>query len=277
MLFGKIDIDLVLAGFYAQLKPATRDVLHVISAVANFNTGEFFHSEESLGTLAGCSSRTVRRALHELLHPPWLENHEQSGTPGIISVARVRPGRPTIYVYNFLARAEDRGGYSTDDPRPKWDPEFIPPPSMTYPADTDVLTPRTPMSTKQEPPNEDLFTTTAADRVAKSLITRLRDKYDDRLIDVVLFAMKSMNGEVENANAYFHACVKNGWIPTSKKAKQKKAAREREEAARIRREEERRIEEKMRAEIEHEMENPEIQARIQAEIEKANRILGIQE
>lgn len=247
MLFGKIDIDLVLAGFYAQLKPATRDVLHVISAIANFKTGKFFHPEASIGSLAGCSDRSVRRAFQELLHPPWLPtDHEQQGMRGIISITEVRPGRPTVYVYNFLADAEDRGGYSTDDPRAAWDPEFLPPPPMSTPADTCVQTPRPPMSTKQE--QQSLFKTTAADCLPKSLIIRMRQKYGDKIVDVVFSAMKAMNGEVKNPPGYFTACCKNGWIPSSKEARQREKKQAREEADRLRQEESKRERQKLEQE-----------------------------
>jgi len=273
MLFGKIDIDLVLAGFYAQLKPATRIILHVISAIANFNTGEFYHSARSIGEMAGYHERTVKSAFRELLHPPWLEeNHEQKGMRGIISVGRRRPGRPTVYVYNFLASAEDRGGYSTDDPRPAWDPEFLPPSPRSPAGDPQITPPMIPRSREQERQNENLFTTTAADCLPKSLITRMRHRYGDKIVDVVVAAMQGMNGEVKNPPGYFTACCKNGWIPSSKEARERQEKQARDKARAKRQEQDRQEHEKMLQDFEGS--NPSVAER---EIAKINQILSIQE
>ena len=272
MLFGKIDIDLVLGGFYAELKPATRIILHVISATANFKTGEFYHSARSLATLAGYSTPTAERSLRELLHPPWLpDDHEQRGMLGIISIGTTRPGRPTVYIYNFLASAEDRGGYSTEDPRPEWDPEFLPPSPLIDPSITHDGTPPSPMMDKQDPPNESLFTTTAFDCLPGSLITKMRQTYGQKIVDVVISAMKGMNGEIKNPPGYFTACCKNGWVPTSKAARKQKKKQARHQAIAKSQQESRQKHDQMIRDFEES--DPHVAAR---EIAKANRILGIQ-
>ena len=262
--FGKTDIDFITSGRFAQLENATKAVYHVITGIVSFRTGQFFHSAATIADLAGYSVGSAERALHELL--------EQK----VISVVLQRPGLTTLYSYNFVADGADRGGYSTIDPRPIPD-AAQPPPSPTMEPSL-VHEGGRPSHMRDE---QDLFneirTTTAADRISSSLIQRLISKYGENRVKPVVVAMKSMNGEVLDADAYFCSAVTRGYIPTSKKAKQAEKVAARKEAARKRREEEKQEYQKRTAEFKRETQNPEIQARIQAEIEKANRLLGIQE
>lgn len=274
MLYGKIDVELVIGGRFASLQPATKATLHVISAIASFKTGHFFHSCTTIAKLAGISTRSAQRALVELLE------HK------IISIVLQRPGETTVYRYNFVASGDDRGGYSTYDTRPIPDaseptlflkevpvfaqPHFEPTTPMSAPSDTHVVGPTTPMSYKQTLLNEVINNnTTSADRISKSLIAKMRTEYGDRVVDVVIASMRNMNGEVKDPDAYFASAVRNGYIPTSKKAKQRQEAAARNKAqnrqlAEIRAERE-------RWERELEQSDPDIAAH---EIEKIQKLLG---
>lgn len=237
--FGKTDIDFITSGRFAMLENATKAVYHVITGLVSFRTGQFFHSAGYIADLAGYSTRTAERALAELL-----EEH-------VISIVLQRPGETTVYQYNFVADGADRGGYSTIDPRPipnaaeppplltreiplpiQLHPE--PPTRMSQPPDTGGGGLPTRVADKQELFNE-IETTTAADRISESLIAKMRAKYGNETVDAVVFSMKSMNGEVKNADAYFATAIRQGFIPTSKKVRDAQS-----EQARQRREEKRR-------------------------------------
>jgi len=258
--FGKTDIDFITSGRFAGLENATKAVYHVITGIVSFRTGQFFHSAATIADLAGYSVGSAERALRELLEEK------------VISVAMYRPGQTTVYRYNFVADGADRGGYSTIDPRPIPNAAQPPPSSMTQPSLTHEGGP--PSRTRDE---QDLFnkikTTTAADRISSSLITKMISTFGEKRVRPVVVAMSSMNGEVKDANAYFRVCCERGWIPTSSKARKKAQEQERRKAAQDRREEERLKREAKEEQFRRESEDPEAQARIKAEIDKISAIL----
>jgi len=273
--FGKTDINFIISGRFATLENATKAVYHVITGLVSFHNGQFFHSAPSIAELAGYSVGSAERALRELLDEK------------VISVVLRRPGETTVYQYNFVADGADRGGYSDIDPRPIpraaqpppiWTPEAPPtaqpdpqpPSSMTQPSLTHEGGPPSPMRDKQELFNE-IRTTTAADRISSSLIQKLKSKYGEDRVNPVVVAMQSMNGEVKNANAYFHSAVTQGYTPTSKKFRKEQKKREREKAIDERQEQRKQEFDKMVRDFEES--DP---AAIEQEIAKANRILGIE-
>ena len=91
---------------------------------------------------------------------------------------------------------------------------------------------------------------TAASRIDMDIIKQMSERYDAEIIQKVITAMEYMDGEVENADAYFTRCVSKGWIPTSKKMKAVRKAHERKKLL----EKERHVYEQKRDEMEREME-----------------------
>jgi cytochrome oxidase assembly protein ShyY1 len=96
----------------------------------------------------------------------------------------------------------------------------------------------------------------------------MTERFGAKRVLSVVVSMRSMDGEVKNANAYFRTCVTKGWIPTSEKARKKLEEQKRKAAAiegRMQREKER---QEWESQAEREAADPDIQARIQAEMAK---------
>lgn len=246
-----IDYHHIWSGNFAKLKPSSKILLHVISGICNGITGEFFHSVETLAHLAGISQRSVQYALHEL----------QSQDPPIIS-REPRPGHsdekvhlPTLRFTQNAFSGQERG--ATDAPGAATD----------APEGCNHFTPL-----NNNPNNKDLKTT-AAHRIAPALIAAMTEQYGASIVQKVVVAMRSMDGEVENANAYFRRCCQRGWIPTSSKAKKKAQDEERKKAAQDRREERRQEQERREEQFRRESQDPEVQARIKLEMDKIFALL----
>lgn len=233
-----VDFHFVWSGKYANLKDPTKILLYVIAAVCNHQTGEFYHSVPTLAHLAGISERSTRYALQELeqYDPPIVSQEPQDGKPSI------KTHLPTAA---FNRPAPHAGG---------------PAPHAGVPLQEMQGNNRG--TTTEE-------TTTAADRISLSLIRAMTDLYGAEAVSRVVVAMKSMNGEVKNANAYFRVCCEKNWIPTNKKARQREEKLRREEARR--RQQEQQQEEFDRMVREREEADPEVARR---EMEKIMAILS---
>ena len=257
MVFGKTDINFVIGGEFSKLDNATKAIYHVVTAIASFANGQFFHSADQIADLAGYSHNSVDRALAQLLERK------------VISVVLQRPGETTLYAYNFVADGADRGGHSTIDPRPIPHAAQPPPSPMSQGRPMHESPPDPPMSREQDLFNE-MRTTTAADRISSSLITRMISRFGENRVQPVVVAMRSMDGEVKDANAYFCSAVTKGYVPTSKSARGKEEKKRKDEARASRQEEFRQEYDQMVREYE---ESDPIE--VQREIAKANRLLGI--
>jgi hypothetical protein len=235
-----VDHHFIWSGKYAKLKPSSRILLHVITGVCNHQTGEFYHSVETLAHLSGISERATRYALREL----------ESQKPPIIS-SEPRAKQADRKVHLPTARFTDQAKGANDS---------------TMGANIDTR------RGQQMPPNnrkqQQTKTTTAADRISPSLIAELSEIYGAKAVLGVVVSMRSMDGEVKNANAYFRTCVTKGWIPTSAKARKKQKELERKRAAERRREEREKERRDLEARIAREAADPQAQKRIQTEMDK---------
>jgi hypothetical protein len=251
-----IDYTFIWSGKFAQLKPSSRILLHVITAVCNDKTGEFYHGVETLAHLSGLSERATRYALREL------ESHD----PPIIS-AQLRPGKPDLKVHLPTVRHCHQRG-ATDAP-----PVLRGATDAPRGANNDTRGGQQ-MPPKNNKEQQELKTTTAADRISPDLIKSMTDIYGADIVSRVVVAMQSMDGEVRNANAYFRVCCEKNWTPTSKKARQKEEQKARKEAARERQEQEDREWQETRDQVLREAEDPEAQERIQKLIDETVRSLS---
>ena len=95
-------------------------------------------------------------------------------------------------------------------------------------------------------------------------------RFGENRVQPVVVAMRSMDGEVKDANAYFCSAVTKGYVPTSKAAKRNEEKKRRAEARASRQEEFRKEYDNMVQD--YEAADP---VEVQREIQKANRLLGI--
>lgn len=192
-----IDFNFIWSGHYAKLKDPTKILLYVIAGVCNHTTGEFYHGVPTLAHLAGISERSTQYALREL------ETHD----PPIIS-SEPRPGKPANKTHLPTAKfTQDKFSQKRGAPHaPGGAPHAPVPVHHMHPNNRGTTTDKT---------------TTAANQISPALIADMTELYGEKRVLNVVVSMRSMNGEVKNANAYFRVCCERGWIPTSRKAKER--------------------------------------------------------
>jgi len=242
MLYKKIDPQLVLSKFYSSLSPSAQRLIFVAASVANYKTGQFFHSIESLASYAGMSRAATKRAIRELEHAKLI-------------MRELRPGQSSRYTYLFTVESTR---VTSDPPHATTRVMDDPDPGHQRP-NTRVT--HDPLTTNN---NNLLRTTTAAARISPALIAEVKAVYGSERVEQVVAAMSKMNGYIKDANAYFRACVQRGWIPTSKKIRELDEMREKERRYEEEQEKKRQEWEKLREQVERESRDPEIQARIKA-------------
>jgi DNA-binding Lrp family transcriptional regulator len=237
MIFGRTNVAFLNSDTFRKWPLEAKAVYAIIPALANYQTGEFLHATKTIAHKVNLSPRAVRRSLRRI---------EAAGEITITDLAY----RKRKYTYNFIARLRTgesamRTGESALRTGESASSDKKSPQSPTTSAST----------TTPAPPNKNFLTrgfltttgsgihtgntngttenesvvvvssnSSAAHRISPSLIAEMAEVHGAAIVQKVVAAMQSMDGEVENANAYFRRCCERGWIPTSKKAKEREKA-----------------------------------------------------
>jgi hypothetical protein len=130
MLFKVIDPNFVLSDTYRDWPIETKVTYTVICALANYKTGEFYHSTQIIAYHANLCRRAVQRSLKRMVGAD------------IITLVEKRHGKSSRYRYNFpvMIHKKDRGDpgvmggvthqspqgrLPSRQPKPKDDPQTI--------------------------------------------------------------------------------------------------------------------------------------------------------
>lgn len=271
-MYAKIDINLDISTWSeTKLRAYFR-----IASIANFQTGRFWYTLQSLADKFECSRRYAKMLMREF---------ESDG----VVIAASRPGSTTLYLYPIALAGKPE---AEQEALLEKFQQLIPPADHAgelFDLEGGTLglpqggTPGLPPGGNPGPPPQDLqqdnygqITTTRAIKFDPYLIAKLIRKYGREAVQTRVVVISALNGKVTSPTGLLIDSLENDYIPTApKEVRDKQARREREEAAEKRRQEKRQEREKMQDQLERERNDPEVQARIQAEIAKANAILGI--
>jgi hypothetical protein len=234
----------IMDGHFAKLSLKAKAMLFVVEHVRNYETNEFFHRVELLAKLAGIDKNRAFDAIKEL--EDWqIISHESR--PGRSSVRKFHPElaaeptrnlTPTTHTQkacdthtqkaceptrNLLVGTGVKYGDKPAENQASAE-EFSQPLILSTDPNTFLNNNRT------EKPLENVVVSfksvetaklTAADKIPKSLINEMRSKHGSDLVEDILVALESLNGEIKNPAAYFRTCCTKGWIPTSKNARKR--------------------------------------------------------
>ena len=269
MLYKVIDPNFILSDIYREWPFETKVTYTVVCALANNRTGEFYHSIETIAHHANVCQRAVQRSLRRM---------EDAGV-----ITRLeRPGNTTLYKYNFPANIRKRddspaggdspvgGGVTEQSSQGRLHSH----PTESY-NDPQSLIESTFTGTIAEANKQDLNKEDLTTLYGDELITELISRYGEKKVIENAVAVLSLEN-VENKGAYLRASLKGNYVPTNKRRK--------EEEAKIRQlEYEKRMSEQLNEWKQHvervkqEADDPEVQAKVRAEIEKMNRMVSIYE
>lgn len=198
--------DFVWNGHFARLQSATKIILHVIATIADYTTGEFYHSVGTIARLAGLSRRSATRAIKEL----------EELTPPIIQTQEKRPGKPTIRIYLPALRDVDNSARGVSPMAQGYDTHVSP----TY--DTHVSQTLTTEQNKQQQTG-----------FSDKFINKLVNEYGFEEVHARVVVISKMNGRIENPRGLLVHSLKRGYIPVDKElaAKQKMERRRQAEDA----------------------------------------------
>ncbi len=181
-------------GHFATLQPATGKVLYVVATIADYKSGEFYHSINTIATLAGVSKGSVKRALRELQQwkPPIIEMHQRPGKTAIRIYCPTRDRPESIQDVDNSARPGSpmiRGGI-THDPGTR----------ITH-------DPLTVFKTTEETTTQD---------ISPKLVDKLIEKYGFDEVHARVVVISKMNGRVANKDGLLVDSLKHGYIPSDK-------------------------------------------------------------
>jgi hypothetical protein len=262
MLFKIIDPKFVLSDTFKKWSLETKAVYTVICALANYKTGEFFHSTQTIANYADLCQRSVQRSLRKI------------EDAGIITLIEQRSGTTSKYKYNLVSSIQRRddspvgGGVTEQSGEGRLTSHPIEQKNDTQSLITSTFTGTIPFPNKKDLNNRDLTTT-----FGDSLISELVKKYgEDKVLQNAVVVMNME--EIKNKGAYLRASLKGGYVPTNQKhieqeeLKLKQMEREKNEKERSQ-EWEKHIER-----VNQESNDPLVQERIRAEIDKMNRMFN---
>jgi hypothetical protein len=280
MLYKVIDPNFILSDTYRQWPFETKTTYTIICALANNKTGEFFHSIETIARHANVCKRAVQRSLRRMEDASVITKIE-------------RPGDTSIYKYNFSTniRKKDRDDSpvrsdSTVIPQTQRDdspvmgvvieqssPERLPGhpiESKNNPQTliTSMFTGMIPFPNKQDPNKQDLTTT-----YSNKLLSELVSKYGKEKVFENAVAVSKLEG-IKNKGAYLRTSLKGGYVPTNQKQKEKEEAEQRRLEIEKRQKQELAEWEQHIERVKQEGNDPEVQTRVRAEIEKMNRMFS---
>jgi len=280
MIYKIIDPNFILSDTYREWPFETKVTYTVICAMANYKTGEFFHSIETIAYHANVCRRAVQRSLRRM---------EDAG----VITKEERPGDTSLYKYTFPTNIRkkdtDNSAVRSDSPvtpQPQGDDSPVmagvteqsfqgrPPSHPTEQKDNtqtlikSIFTGTIPSPNKQDL-NKQYLTTTYGDRLLSELI----DRYGEEKVLENAVVVSKLEG-VKNKGAYLRASLKKGYIPTNQRQK------EREEAEQRRLSHEKMQQQRLAEWEQHiervkcEANDPKVKARIRAEIDKMNRMFS---
>ena len=187
-----------------------------------------------------------------------------------------RPGETTLYKYNFPTniKKKDRGdspvmgGVTEQSSQERLPSHPIKPKDDTQTLITSVFTGTIPFPNKQVLNKQDLTTA-----YGKELISELTKEYGKEKVIKTAVAVLNLE-KAKNKGAYLRASLKGNYVPMSKKQ------REKEEVKARRLEYDKKISEQINEwerhieRVKREADDPMVQARVQAEIKKMNRMFS---
>lgn len=232
MLYKRIDPRLVESGQFGQLKTLTQRLLWVIASVADYNTGEFYHSVGTLAKLLHVSRSSVKRGLRELerTNPPLIRSDEVAG-------------KVSKRVYIFAAKSakdtrvtgEPPPGSLVNHPRVTGEPgEAAPEGEESQQSSASTASPSDAInySLNNWDPNNNGW-------LPKSLYFKLTRQYgEDAVTRRVVFILNTKK-KITNPVGYLVRSLQEGWIPAeSNEDIQRRAAEKAREARLAKREQE---------------------------------------
>lgn len=231
-----IDYNSIHSGAYAKLSLSAKALIPVLSTLCDDWSGALSPEDSKharLAALSGLSVKSVKRALPALAATDIISIVTQSGKPASIQYlpqvrfskqggvnSTPRSQSPTTQV----TESYQVGHYDLppiDDNQPQT-------PTVTAQNKNGknvALNNRSNNGLKQQQPaSASQNGTSAASKVRESLIKHMRKEHGYRLVNDILDAMKFLNGEVENPNAFFNYFCSRGIVPTYKSIQERKKA-----------------------------------------------------
>jgi hypothetical protein len=210
-----IDYSDVTSGRYAKLTLSAKALIPVLATIADKETGIISpprNKIDYISKLAGISRKSTWSALELLSKTKRISYTKIHGHPGQIIYLPIaqfssKAGEVTITSperYSLPLQEEIELDLKPHEQRPdlKWQI-----PCLTGPL-------------------KQFKTTTAADRLSLASIQKAKETHPS-VVFKILDALKWFDGEIEDVEAYFWSCCRTHTIPTSAKARQRKADFER--------------------------------------------------